>query len=170
MDRHSSEPLVADLASEWLASTKEPVFAMVHTQGAHSPYHSPPAWNRHRDETAPRRADYLNLVEFVDTQLGRFLDRLPEDAVIVVTSDHGEALGESDECGHQREEMDLLYEVPLIAAGASPPFSESEQVTHLDINEWLRQDIAPTQENQRRPAKLQKRLEALGYADGTHSA
>jgi len=170
VDKHPSEPLIADLASEWLATAERPVFLMVHTQGAHSPYYSPSAWNFHRDETEPRRSDYLNLVEFVDAQLGRFLNRLGEDPILIVTSDHGEALGESGEWGHKQRSMDLLYDVPLVVAGESPPFSNSETISHLDVHKWLRDDIAPVHEGQVRSEKLQDRLKALGYVGGKHSA
>jgi arylsulfatase A-like enzyme len=142
---------------------------MVHTQGVHSPYYSPCAWNVHRDEESSRRAAYLNLVEFVDAQLGRFLDRLPKDAVVIVTSDHGEALGEAGEWGHGGDDTDVLYDVPLIIAGASPPFAQHETVTHIEVHEWLRGVVAKTREERARSAELQERLEALGYADGTHS-
>lgn len=169
-DRHPSEPLIADLASEWLAAADRPAFMMVHTQGAHSPYHSPRAWNSHRDDAESRRSDYFNLVEFVDAQLGRFLDRLGDDALVVVTGDHGEALGESGEWGHKRDGMDLLYDVPLVISGASPPFSQSEPVSHLDVHEWLRDTVAPAGGDREQSEKLQERLEALGYVDGGHSA
>lgn len=170
VDRHPSEPLIADLASEWLATADRPVFMMVHTQGAHSPYHSPKAWNSHRDDVEPRRSDYFNLVEFVDAQLGRFLDCLGDDALVVVTGDHGEALGDSGEWGHKRDGMDLLYDVPLVVSGASPPFSQSGPVSHLDVHKWLRDTVAPAHGDRQRSEKLQERLQALGYVDGGHSA
>lgn len=169
-DRHPSEPLIADLASKWLATADRPVFMMVHTQGVHSPYNHPPSWDRHRSGSDPRRDAYLNLVEFVDAQLGRFLRGIDDEVIVLVTSDHGEALGEEGKWGHKIEDMDLLRDVPLIVNGVSPPFSTEDTVNHRDVHEWLRDDIAPSQEDQERPEDLQERLEALGYVDGTHSA
>jgi uncharacterized sulfatase len=167
VDQHPSEPLIADLASESLARTEEPVFLMVHTQGAHSPYNSPRTWNNHRDDSKPRRADYFNLVEFVDAQFGRFVNRLPDEAIIIVTSDHGEAFGESGLWGHKHEKLDILYDVPLIIQGASPAFSNP--VSHIDVHDWLREDVAPKQSGKERSDELEERLEALGYVDGAHS-
>ena len=168
-DRHPSEPLIPDLASEWLASADRPVFMMVHTQGAHSPYHHPPSWDHHRGASDPRRAAYLNLVEFVDAQLERFLDGIDGEAIVIVTSDHGEALGEDGNWGHKIENMDLLLDVPLVIDGASPPFSGSEPVTHLDVHRWLRDDVAPSKRRQGRSDELEERLKTLGYVDGAHS-
>lgn len=169
MSCHPSEPLIADLASEWVNSVKKPVFAMVHTEGVHSPYHSPSAWDSHQDQSSIRKADYLNLAEFVDAQLGRFLDRLPQDVIIIVTSDHGEALGEAGEWGHGGKNNEILYDVPLIIAGTKPQFAGQETVSHIDIHKWLREDVAPIHQENVRSAELQKHLTALGYTDGTHS-
>jgi len=142
---------------------------MVHTQGAHSPYHHPRAWNHHQGELDPRHSAYLNLVEFVDAQFGRFLDRLDDDALLVVTSDHGEALGEDGQWGHQINGMDLLYEVPLIINGASSPLKQMEKISHIDVHEWLRDNIAPTGSAPERSERIKRRLEALGYVDGSHT-
>ncbi|TKX66494.1 sulfatase-like hydrolase/transferase [Halorubrum sp. SP9] len=167
VDNHPSEPLIVDLAREWLREAEQPTFIMVHTQGAHSPYNSPNTWNRHQDETEPLRADYLNLVEFIDAQLGRFIDTLPSNATIIVTSDHGEALGESGEWGHKNEELDFLHDVPAIIAGSTPNLTNN--IDHIDIHDWLREDIIPAHGNQVRSNDLEEQLEALGYVDGRHS-
>lgn len=167
VDKHPSEPLMVDLAREWLKEASRPTFIMVHTQGAHSPYNSPNSWNRHQDETEPLRADYLNLVEFIDAQLGRFVDTLPSNATIIVTSDHGEALGESGEWGHKNEELDFLRDVPAVIAGSTPGLANN--IDHIDIHDWLREDIIPTHGDRVRSNDLEEQLEALGYVDGKHS-
>jgi len=167
VDKHPSEPLIVDLAREWLSEADQPTFMMVHTQGAHSPYNSPNSWNRHRNKSEPLRADYLNLVEFIDAQLGRFIKKLPSNATIIVTSDHGEALGESGEWGHKNEKLDILCDVPAIIAGSTPNFQN--KIDHIDIHEWLRADIIPTHGDQPQTNELKKQLEALGYVDGEHS-
>jgi len=69
-----------------------------------------------RDEFARR---YVLEVEHVDGMVGRFLDGLRaagryDDALIVFTSDHGEALGERDHFGHQADVNDPQVQVPLI--------------------------------------------------------
>lgn len=167
IDKHPSEPLIADLASEWLTEASEPTFAMIHTEGAHSPYNSPVSWHRHKNESDQRRADYLNLVEFVDAQLGRFINRIPSNVTIIVTSDHGEALGESGEWGHKNENLDFLREVPAIITGASPGFRDT--IDHIDIHNWLRNDVIQRHANNEHPEELKEQLEALGYVDGAHS-
>lgn len=166
-DRHPSEPLIADYANERVEMTPKPVFLMVHTQGVHSPYHPPAGWNRHSTGLDDRKAAYLNLVEFVVAQLGRFLQRLEDDALIIVTSDHGEALGESNTWGHRAPELSLLYDVPLVINRS--PSTLSNPVTHLEVHQWLREEIAPRSEDTHPSPELQDRLEALGYTDGQHS-
>lgn len=165
--RHPSEPLIADLAHEQIAAATPPVFMLVHTQGAHSPYFHPSAWNRHAAGSDQRRAGYLNLVEYVDGQLGRFVRRLPDDSLVIVTSDHGEALGESDKWGHKAPEMDLLYDVPLVVNGVTPDLPNP--VSHLKVTRWLREEIAPTANGTDRSDALQRKLAALGYVDGEHT-
>lgn len=68
---------------------------------------------------AATRTAYRWEVEFVDAALGRLLARLDrlgwlEDSLVVVTSDHGEGLGDHDLVGHVHQLYDSLLAVPLI--------------------------------------------------------
>lgn len=56
---------------------------------------------------------------FVDEQLGRLLDALHdrglyEDTVVIITSDHGEALGEHNRFGHYSAHYEEIVRVPLV--------------------------------------------------------
>lgn len=90
---------------------------------------------------AEKRAAYAREVEYTDRQLGILLDRLRADgwldhALVVLTSDHGEGLGDHVQMAH----VDQLYEaqvrVPLLfsfpgtlPAGVVVP----DVVSHLDL-------------------------------------
>ena len=68
---------------------------------------------------AALRAAYLAEVAFMDDQVGELLARLEErglfdDALIVVTADHGELLGESGYFSHSGRLDGELVEIPLI--------------------------------------------------------
>jgi membrane-anchored protein YejM (alkaline phosphatase superfamily) len=52
-------------------------------------------------------------INFVDYNVGRILRSLPRDAVIIITADHGESLGEDNECGHGSFTETTLH-IPLI--------------------------------------------------------
>lgn len=103
---------------------------------------------RMSNERSPLPADKLAMVydlydsgiAAADEQVGRILDRLGSkpskgNALIIVTSDHGEALGEHDLAGHG-----FLYEdnlrVPLLVAlpdGSGAGTRRPEQVRSIDV-------------------------------------
>lgn len=66
-----------------------------------------------------RRA-YEAVVEDTDARIGAVLDALSwirDDALIIVTSDHGEMLGEQGEWGHEHYVWEPVTQVPFIASG-----------------------------------------------------
>ncbi len=105
-------------ALTWLASGAAPAFLWVHLYDPHVPYapdlaHAPsPALlegARAADEAARRAGDlgdvegahadegrllYSAEIATVDARVGKLVDALPTDAIVVVVGDHGEALGE----------------------------------------------------------------------------
>jgi arylsulfatase A-like enzyme len=97
-------------------------------------------------EEARRR--YKLEVESVDRAIGALLDDLREknrydDTCIVLTADHGEALGEHGRVGHLANLFDELLRVPLIIK--PPKSSDGLAVLHKLQLEIVRQiDIVPT--------------------------
>lgn len=132
-----------DRALAWLDAADGPVFAWVHLFDPHAPYDAPGS-----EGLEDRRAAYEAEVAYADAQVGRLVDGLADAGplLVVVTSDHGEGLGEHDEDTHGL----LLYEstmhVPLSASwwGAPPagaPFAQPS-VVRDDLASVL--DVAPT--------------------------
>ena len=65
------------------------------------------------------RGRYVEEVEYADRQIGAMLDALRargvlDDAVVIVTSDHGEGLGDHGLTGHIDQLYDSLLHVPLV--------------------------------------------------------
>jgi arylsulfatase A-like enzyme len=87
------------------------------------------------------RERYRLEVEYVDRQIGRLLDRLAvagrlADTAVVITSDHGEGLGDHRLLGHIHQLYDTLIRVPLIivAPGISRDVVRADaMVRHVDL-------------------------------------
>ena len=88
------------------------------------------------DEIRDRiRALYDAELRYLDTELARLLERLRghpawDDMLVVITSDHGEALGEHGLIGHTSSLYDVMIRVPLVlrvgrdgVVGVPPPGS-----------------------------------------------
>ena len=114
------------------------------TRGFH-----PVAWHSHPPEEGWRpealRSLYRAGVRYQDRAIGRLLERMEgftslDEALLVVTSDHGDNLGAARRWGHQFELNDALVRVPLIlrAPGRVPA---GERVTdayaNLDLHDTL---------------------------------
>ena len=89
----------------------------VHLYDPHDPYEPP-------EPFATQFADrlYDGEVAWTDTLLGRLRAGLEsrglwDDALVVVTADHGEALGEHDETGHGFFAYETTLRVPLVMRG-----------------------------------------------------
>jgi arylsulfatase A-like enzyme/tetratricopeptide (TPR) repeat protein len=114
---HSARPAgpVVDAALAWLGGLgARPFFAWVHLFDPHTPYEPPPPY-RERFRDSP----YDGEVAYADSQLGRlveWLERSHEAArtLVVVTSDHGEGLGDHGEDEHQLFVYDSTLRVPLV--------------------------------------------------------
>jgi hypothetical protein len=134
-----------------LPAAPSPLFLFVNLMDAHAPYNPPRAaladlgldpghpFSRYefggrlteRWDSLPAGADavladlYDGELRGMDAQLGRLLawiDRtLGEDTVVVVTSDHGEELGEQGRVGHEWGLPQRVIHVPLVIRAPSWP-------------------------------------------------
>jgi choline-sulfatase len=109
-----------DAALAWLAEAPERFFLWLHLYDPHAPYEAPEAYQA-RKLGQPYDAE----IAFADAQLGRLLaaieTRLPSGTVVLVTSDHGESLGEHGEPTHAFTVYDATQRVPLLLAGPGLP-------------------------------------------------
>ncbi len=102
-----------DRALSFLAEADaSPFFAWVHYFDPHAPYDPPAPF----DESFAK-APYDGEIAFLDSQLGRLLDALKaRPAIVLVTADHGEGLGDHGEDTHGLFVYDATLRVPFVLA------------------------------------------------------
>ncbi|MDQ3068366.1 MAG: sulfatase-like hydrolase/transferase [Acidobacteriota bacterium] len=105
---------VVSRAVEWIGAQPSKFFAWVHVFDPHSPYKPPPA-----QAGSYAGQPYYGEVAWVDEALGPLfakLAALPTPTLVIVTSDHGESLGEHGEQTHGMFAYEPTLRVPLIVA------------------------------------------------------
>jgi len=150
-DRHTvSEAL------QWIGSVKrEPFFLSLNLQSSHLPYAVPPDFPRRfapekldftirfahfpRDKVQTVKDVYADSLAYVDSQIARLIEylkqeRLWNNTLIVITSDHGQAFYEHDFASHASAIFNEVMKVPLLirAPGLSPGV-EHRLAQHVDI-------------------------------------
>ena len=150
---HPDAAWVVEEAERWLAAHHgEDAFLYLHLMDPHQPYRShsdpsraipdlePLAMRRRTataDEASSLRRSYADEVHHVDDILAPLLAGLPPNAVVVFTSDHGEALGEHQAWGHGLNLYQESLRVPLIIRGPKVPAGEVDHPVQL-------MDLGPT--------------------------
>jgi len=147
---HPDARWVVDAGRKWLERHPgENVFLYLHLMDPHFPYrdHRNPAVNAPDlpalaagiRPAAPGEREllsklYAGEVRYVDRVLTEFLSELPDDAIVVLTSDHGESLGERDCWGHGLNLYQESLHVPLMMRGPGiAPGIVEKPVQHLDL-------------------------------------
>jgi len=148
---HVPAARVGARASDWYRRASRPRFLWMHLMDAHAPYFpgirralgiGPLAvyrshWQLNRDPYGLSRADrrtlrecYRRSVASLDAQLDRVLGFLDDEAVVVVTGDHGEEFDHGG-FGHARL-YDEVVRVPLLVRGV-PHVADGDVVRQLDL-------------------------------------
>jgi choline-sulfatase len=148
---------VVDATLEWLESAPNRFFLWVHFYDPHGSY-DPPRGFRPKQSTTTAKPEEVGVFEyakqafpplyageiyFADTELGRLLRILnikfaDDRTLFVVTSDHGESLGEHGELTHTLTLYDATQKVPLLMKGPGVP---SGRVVDAQVRLV---DVAPT--------------------------
>ena len=125
---------VIESAIDWIGKLDSKWFTWIHIWDPHAPYLPPDSFLlKFKDDL------YSGEVAYVDSELGKFFDYLEKsnlagNTLIVLTGDHGEALGEHGESTHGYFAYNSTLWVPLIIAG--PGIEQTrvdEYVSHTDI-------------------------------------
>lgn len=107
-------------------SWEQPFFLFVHYFDPHAPYVPPESIVSHLAPHGKEQTDLQNIVgrydgeiAFTDQEIGKLLKvlkrmNLEENTLVVVTSDHGEGLGQHDHLGHSINIYEEAVRVPLI--------------------------------------------------------
>jgi len=135
----------AETSTSWMIDRLRTARALNHRTFAWIHYfepHTSQVSGRGRVAEQNARASYASLVQQVDQQVGRLLNALEtlgymKDTLLIVFSDHGEALGELGYFGHHVYLNQFATDVPLLvrAPGLAPRVSQRLV---------LLSDIAPT--------------------------
>jgi arylsulfatase A-like enzyme len=150
MINYHEEKDASSLVSELLGWRDEivqgqPFFLYLHFMDPHAPYHRHPQWLR--EDAPPRsfkkledRAAYDSEIRLVDEQIRRLFRELPlDDALVIVTSDHGQEFGDHGSFGHGFQLYSELTQVPLLVRHPEGPTGRvSRDVSNLDVLPTLR--------------------------------
>ena len=121
---------ITTTARQWLGAQQGPWFLWVHYYDPHLPYAAPAKFAA----MTPGRP-YDAEIAFADAEIGRLLAAVDRSrTAVIVTADHGEALGDHGEPDHGFFLYDATLRVPLvIAAPGIAPRVVAEQVRHVDL-------------------------------------
>ena len=121
-------------AVTWIGKQQQQWFAWIHLFDPHQPYLPPSPYK----ETYGKDL-YSGEVAYLDAQLGVLFDflkkkRLMENTMIILTADHGEALGEKGEETHSYFAYNNTIHVPLfVYIPGRQPGTFAKNVCHVDI-------------------------------------
>ncbi|MEO8502302.1 MAG: sulfatase-like hydrolase/transferase [Acidobacteriota bacterium] len=128
--------VVVAAASKWWndpSNANRPRFLWVHLYDPHAPY-APPEPFASRFPNEPYLGEVAAADSFLTPLLQPFLDGREKPAVVVITADHGEALGEHGEETHGIFAYEATLKVPLLLWGDGVPAGRDERAAgHVDI-------------------------------------
>ena len=129
-DLHRPADQVTAAARKWIAAQKGSWFLWAHYYDPHLPYAAPAKY-----AALAAGRPYDAEVAFADAEIAALLASVDRQrTILVVTADHGEALGDHGEPDHGFFLYDSTLSVPLIVAGPGiKPRVVAEQVRHVDL-------------------------------------
>ncbi len=125
---------VVRLALSWWQKQKgKPRFLWVHLYDPHASYEPPePFASRFKDN--PYLGEVAATDSFLAPLFGPFLDGKEKPALVVVTGDHGESLGEHGEQTHGLFTYEATLKVPLVLWGRGvAPGKDARPARHVDV-------------------------------------
>ena len=156
-----AEAVLSSATRWWQSNDGKKRFMWVHLYDPHAPYAPPePFLSQYRDN------EYLGEIAYVDSQLqaqlGPILAADP-NALVIVTGDHGEALGDHGEQTHGLFAYESTLKIPLLMAGAGVPHRvEKGYVRHIDIVPTILEAAGAAKPAELRGVSL---LQAIGSRD-----
>jgi len=127
-----AEAVLAAAVKWWSGNEGKKRFMWIHLYDPHAPYAPPEPF-----ATEYRGHEYLGEIAYADNQLQQQLQPIlavDPDALVVVTGDHGEALGDHGELTHGLFAYESTLKIPLVIAGAGIPHRvDDTYARHVDI-------------------------------------
>ncbi len=136
-ERERRADAVVRSALDWIGAQPRKWFAWVHVYDPHVVYEAPADWAA-RFPSEP----YLAEVSWTDSALGALFDRVSaaeRPTLVIVTSDHGEGLGDHGESTHGIFAYESTLRVPLVVAELGARAAKTNGVTiatpvrHVDV-------------------------------------
>lgn len=153
-DRRALDSMV-----KYVGGSQRPTFSLVFLMATHFEYQYPPEYEKNlpvakskfrltevtalgERDRIPHLNRYKNSLAFIDDVVTDALQKLPEDALIVFTGDHGESFYEGKLYGHGYAFTDAVLEVPLFVrfpkgTATAKPAEVKSLTLHRDIVGWL---------------------------------
>ncbi|HEX9944328.1 MAG TPA: sulfatase-like hydrolase/transferase [Thermoanaerobaculia bacterium] len=127
------DQVVAAARAWWDARRGQRRFLWVHLYDPHAGYEPPePFASRYRDN--PYLGEVSATDSFLAPLLGPFLDGREPPALVIVTADHGEALGDHGELTHGLFAYESTLKVPLVVWGPGvTPGRDRRPARHVDL-------------------------------------
>ncbi len=135
-----STRVLTDRAIEWTGAQDDPWFLWLAYNAPHTPFHAPPAdlLTGEVPEGNSRRNPlplYNAALEAMDTEIGRLLETVPEDTVVIFVGDNGTPGQVARDLYPGRGAKGTIYEggthVPLIVAGPGVTASRSDGFVYV---------------------------------------
>lgn len=155
--------VVTDVAKAWLADHDDGALLFVHYWDVHHPWVPPEPWDRmYREDSIPLdtvresgtyrttiagrkpgweelnralQGSYGGAVSYVDHHIGRLLESVGDDAIVVLVSDHGEVHEEAKAAwGHGANVHDAATRIPMVVRlPGEAPQVRAELVSNIDV-------------------------------------
>jgi arylsulfatase A-like enzyme/Flp pilus assembly protein TadD len=127
------DAVVAAALAWWRSHAGRPRFLWLHVYDPHAAY-DPPEPFKSRFSKTPYLGEVSAVDSFLTPLLAPHLDGNEPPALVVVTADHGEALGDHGELTHGLFAYEATLEVPLVVWGQGVPAGRDDRAArHVDI-------------------------------------
>ncbi|MFL6293054.1 MAG: sulfatase-like hydrolase/transferase [Thermoanaerobaculia bacterium] len=133
MAERRGDQVIAPALAWWRSQTGKPRFLWVHLYDPHAAY-DPPEPFKSRYAAQPYLGEIAASDSFLAPLLEPVLDGREAPALVVVTADHGEGLGDHGELTHGLFAYEATLHVPLVVWGAGVrPGRDDRWARHVDI-------------------------------------
>lgn len=115
---------------------KNPAFYFLFFYASHYNYAYPQNHSKHKpdDQIQNLHNRYLNSLSYIDEQVRRVIEKIGDDAIFVITGDHGEDFNEYGAFGHVSPQFeDVRVRVPLIFCQNRKTLNTVQLSSHSDI-------------------------------------
>lgn len=164
-DRHKNYPgekrpgdVINAKLTQWEEGIKRSgeYFLYLHYVDTHAPYRARRPWFRPGEDSARSQVSaYDSEIRYVDSMIQEAFERFgwARDALVVVTADHGEELGDHGGWGHSRTLFSEILHVPLLMQFPGHAYRGrriGQAVSHIDVLPTLREAVglAPDPRNE----------------------